>query len=338
MTFFNNKKTEKSLPDGQPILDLSNINAEFKDLSCQDQYLYLRRLTWIKKIYWLTKISKTQRKAIIDYRNKFKEKKNNLKKDFNKNNVFEIRGLNLWYDNGEKQSLYDINLDIRKNKVTALIGPSGCGKSTFLRNLNRMHDLNSKVVIEGDIWFNGKNIYAKKMSLMDLRTKIGMVFQKPTPFNMSIYDNVAFGPKNHGIKDQSRLDEIVKKALEDAALWNEVKNDLHASATSLSGGQQQRLCIARSIALEPDVLLMDEPTSALDPIATSKIEKLIKNLSEKVTIIIVTHSMAQAQRISDDTAFFLNGKIIEANTTRKIFTKPKTTELRHYLNGDYIND
>lgn len=314
--------------------DFSCVNSNFSTLSPSEQYKYLRKCSLFQKVKLISKLSFKNKKEIINARKESWNKKNINKADFNKDNVFEVRDLNLWYESGNKQALFDINLDIKKNKVTALIGPSGCGKSTFLRNLNKMHDLSNKIVVDGDIWFNGVNINSKKLSQMELRTKVGMVFQKPSPFNMSIYDNVAFGPKNHGIRNKERLDQIVKTALEDAALWDEVKNDLNAPASSLSGGQQQRLCIARSIALEPDVLLMDEPTSALDPIATGKIEKLIKKLSGKVTIVIVTHSMAQAQRISDNTVFFLKGKIIESNTTKNIFTKPKTSELKHYLNGD----
>lgn len=255
------------------------------------------------------------------------------KNDFDSKNVFEIEHLNFWYLNKQKQALFDINLNIKKNKVTSFIGPSGCGKSTFLRMLNRMNDLLPNTDHDGGIFFEGQNIYDKKFNVLDLRTKVGMVFQKPTPFPMSIYDNVAFSLRNQGIKNKKILDEIVEKSLKSAALWDEVKDSLNELATGLSGGQQQRLCIARAIACKPSVLLMDEPTSALDPIATSKIEELILELKEKYTIIIVTHSMAQAQRISDDTVFFFEGKIIESGTTKQIFMKPKESKTKDYVNG-----
>lgn len=258
---------------------------------------------------------------------------NEIKEDFDEHNSFEIRNFNFWYNNGSKQALFNINLDIKKNKVISFIGPSGCGKSTFLRMLNRMNDLIDNVKFEGDIFFNKVNIYSKKTHVLELRSDVGMVFQKPTPFPMSIYDNVVYGLKSKGIKNKKILDLIVEKSLKDAALWDEVKNNLDDSALGLSGGQQQRLCIARAIAIEPKVLLMDEPTSALDPIATSKIEELILSLKEKYTIVIVTHSMAQAQRISDYTAFFFEGKLIESGLTRKIFMKPKEQRTRDYVNG-----
>ncbi|RXY97151.1 phosphate ABC transporter ATP-binding protein [Malacoplasma penetrans] len=247
--------------------------------------------------------------------------------------MFEIRDLNFYYENGKKQALYDVNLDIKKNKVTSFIGPSGCGKSTFLRLLNRMNELLPNTTFDGDIYFEKQNIYSKKFSVLDLRIKVGMVFQKATPFPMSIYDNVAFALKNQGIKNKKILDETIEKSLRSAALWDEVKDNLNDIATDLSGGQQQRLCIARAIACKPSVLLMDEPTSALDPIATSKIEELIMELKEKYTIIIVTHSMAQAQRISDETVFFCQGKIIENGPTKNIFLKPKEKKTRDYING-----
>lgn len=275
--------------------------------------------------------------------NKFKQfftkkaKSNNniveKKADFNQENVFEVENLNFWYGNKSKQALFDINLKIKKNKVTSLIGPSGCGKSTFLRMLNRMNELLANTQHEGDIFFEGDNIHAKKFNVLDLRTKVGMVFQKPTPFPMSIYDNVAFALRNQGIRSKKVLDEIVEKSLKSAALWDEVKDNLNDLATGLSGGQQQRLCIARAIACKPSVLLMDEPTSALDPIATSKIEELILELKEKYTIIIVTHSMAQAQRISDDTVFFFEGKIVESGSTKQIFMNPKQSKTKDYVNG-----
>ncbi|BAC44722.1 phosphate ABC transporter permease PstB [Malacoplasma penetrans HF-2] len=262
-----------------------------------------------------------------------KTKRNDFKEDFDDSNIFEIRDLNFYYENGKKQALYDVNLDIKKNKVTSFIGPSGCGKSTFLRLLNRMNELLPNTTFDGDIYFEKQNIYSKKFSVLDLRIKVGMVFQKATPFPMSIYDNVAFALKNQGIKNKKILDETIEKSLRSAALWDEVKDNLNDIATDLSGGQQQRLCIARAIACKPSVLLMDEPTSALDPIATSKIEELIMELKEKYTIIIVTHSMAQAQRISDETVFFFQGKIIENGPTKNIFLKPKEKKTRDYING-----
>ena len=251
----------------------------------------------------------------------------------NKENAFEIENLSLWYKNGQKQALFNINTNIKLNKVTALIGPSGCGKSTFLRELNRMNDEVEGVKKEGNIFFVGKNINSKKFPVTLLRTKVGMVFQKPTPFPISIYDNVAYGPKSNGIHDKKTLDKIVENALTHAALWDEVKDNLLELGTSLSGGQQQRLCIARAIALEPDVLLMDEPTSALDPIATAKIEELILLLSKKYTIVIVTHSMAQAQRISDETIFFYKGEIIKKGKTKQVFLRQKKKKTKDYING-----
>lgn len=255
------------------------------------------------------------------------------KQNFNSENIFEVENLNFWYSNKTKHALKNINLEIKKNNVTSLIGPSGCGKSTFLRMLNRMNDLLPNTNYDGQIYFEGENIYSRKFNVLDLRTKVGMVFQKPTPFPMSIYDNIAFSLRNQGIKNKKILDEIVEKSLKSAALWDEVKDNLNGLATGLSGGQQQRLCIARAIACKPSVLLMDEPTSALDPIATAKIEELILELKEKYTIIIVTHSMAQAQRISDDTIFFFEGKIIESGTTKQIFMKPKESKTKDYVNG-----
>lgn len=260
-------------------------------------------------------------------------KRNDFKDDFDESNIFEVRDLNFFYENGKKQALFDVNLDIKKNKVTSFIGPSGCGKSTFLRLLNRMNELLPNTTFDGDIYFEKQNIYSKRFSVLDLRIKVGMVFQKATPFPMSIYDNVAFALKNQGIRNKKILDETIEKSLRSAALWDEVKDNLNDIATGLSGGQQQRLCIARAIACKPSVLLMDEPTSALDPIATSKIEELIMELKEKYTIIIVTHSMAQAQRISDETVFFFGGKIVESGPTKNIFLKPKEKKTRDYING-----
>ena len=239
--------------------------------------------------------------------------------------ILQAKHLNLYY--GEKQALKDINIDIPHNEITALIGPSGCGKSTFLRTLNRMNDLIEGVKIEGEILFEGKDAY-RAYDVAQLRKRVGMVFQKPNPFPMSIYDNIAYGPRTHGIKKRAELDEIVERSLKGAALWDEVHDRLKTSAMGLSGGQQQRLCIARLLAVEPEVLLMDEPTSALDPISTSRIEDLMGELKEKYTIVIVTHNMQQAGRISDKTAFFLHGEIVEYDTTDQIFSKPadKRTE------------
>lgn len=248
-------------------------------------------------------------------------------------NAFEIKNLNLYY--GENQALKDISIDILENKVTAFIGPSGCGKSTFLRCLNRMNDLIDNVRIEGEVQFNDQNIYSKDVDVVELRTKVGMVFQHPNPFPMSIYDNVAYGLRCQGIKDKKILNQVVESSLRKAALYDEVADRLHTSALRLSGGQQQRLCIARAIALEPDVILMDEPTSALDPIATAKIEELIEELKEDYTIVIVTHSMQQAARISDFTAFFLLGDLIETGETRSLFHTPKDKRTEDYITGRF---
>ena len=249
------------------------------------------------------------------------------------NTIFHVDNLNLYY--GEKHALKNVALDIKKNKVTALIGPSGCGKSTFLRCLNRMNDLIDGCRIQGTIEIDGTDIHSDKLNVVDLRTQVGMVFQKPNPFPMSIYDNITYGPKCQGIKNKKVLDEIVQQSLEKAALWEEVKDRLHDSAFGLSGGQQQRLCIARAIAMEPEVILMDEPTSALDPIATSKIEDLIEELKKDYTIVIVTHSMQQASRVSDDTAFFLLGEVIEFNNTSKIFQNPEDKRTEDYITGRF---
>ncbi|AOT68447.1 phosphate ABC transporter ATP-binding protein PstB [Geosporobacter ferrireducens] len=245
----------------------------------------------------------------------------------------EVNHLNLYY--GDFQALIDVNIPIRKNKVTALIGPSGCGKSTFLRTLNRMNDLIDNVRIEGEILLDGVNIYSEKSDLIQLRKNVGMVFQKPNPFPKTVYENVAYGPKIHGIKDKHKLDEIVEKSLRGAALWEEVKNRLDKPALGLSGGQQQRLCIARCLAVEPDVLLMDEPTSALDPISTLKIEDLLEDLKKEYTIVIVTHNMQQAGRVSDYTSFFLNGEIIETDLTDNIFSKPRDKRTEDYITGRF---
>ncbi|MNM61941.1 MULTISPECIES: phosphate ABC transporter ATP-binding protein PstB [Clostridium] len=246
--------------------------------------------------------------------------------------IIETKKLNLFY--GTSQALKEVSLQIDNNSVTALIGPSGCGKSTFLRTINRMNDLIDGVRIEGEVLFEGKNIYSDYDEIL-LRKRIGMVFQKPNPFPMSIYDNIAYGPRIHGIKNKSQLDEIVEKSLQGAALWNEVKDRLKKSALGLSGGQQQRLCIARSLAVEPEVLLMDEPTSALDPISTSKVEELMDELKKKYTVIIVTHNMQQAGRIADKTAFFLNGEVVEYDLTENIFYKPRDKRTEDYITGRF---
>ena len=244
----------------------------------------------------------------------------------------QVRNLELYY--GDNKSLKNINLDIESKKVTALIGPSGCGKSTFLRTLNRMNDLIDNVKITGEITIGGKNIY-KDIDEIDLRKKVGMVFQKPNPFPMSIYDNVAYGPRLHGVKDKKTLDEIVEKSLMGAALWEEVKDRLKKSALGLSGGQQQRLCIARTIAVSPEIILMDEPTSALDPISTIKMEELMYELKKEYTVVIVTHNMQQAGRIADKTAFFLSGEVVEYGDTSDIFYKPKDKRTEDYITGRF---
>ena len=245
-------------------------------------------------------------------------------------NKLTVRDLDLFYE--EKQALKKINMDIKTNKVTALIGPSGCGKSTFLRTLNRMNDLIDNVKIEGVVEIDGEDIY-KDNDVIKLRTKVGMVFQKPNLFPMSIYDNVAYGPRVHGIKDKKILDKIVEESLKGAAIWDEVKDRLKSPALGLSGGQQQRVCIARAIAMKPEVILMDEPTSALDPISTAKIEDLIFKLKKDYTIVIVTHNMQQAARISDETGFFLNGELIEYKNTKDIFTIPSDKRTEEYITG-----
>ena len=243
-----------------------------------------------------------------------------------------IKNLDLFY--GDNQALKDINIDIKENKVTALIGPSGCGKSTFLRTLNRMNDLIENVTIKGKIEVDGEDIYQTE-DVIKLRTKVGMVFQKPNPFPMSIYDNIAYGPRIHGIRDKKILDKIVEESLRGAAIWDEVKDRLKTSALGLSGGQQQRICIARAIAMKPEVILMDEPTSALDPISTSKVEEIIEELKKDYTIVIVTHNMQQAARISDDTAFFLNGVLVEYSETKDMFTAPKDKRTEDYITGRF---
>ena len=246
--------------------------------------------------------------------------------------IIETKNLDLYY--GTNKALKNINMNINQNEVTALIGPSGCGKSTFLRTLNRMNDLIEGVKVTGEVLFEGKNIYDDYDEIA-LRKRVGMVFQKANPFPMSIYDNIAYGPKIHGIKDKKTLDEIVERSLRGAALWDETKDRLKKSALGLSGGQQQRLCIARTLAVSPEVILMDEPTSALDPISTSKVEELMDELKKKYTVIIVTHNMQQAGRIADKTAFFLNGEVIEFGKTEYIFYKPKDKRTEDYITGRF---
>ena len=247
--------------------------------------------------------------------------------------IITAKDLCLWY--GATQALKNINIEIPERSITALIGPSGCGKSTFLKTLNRMNDLIPSVRIEGTVTYGGQDIYAPGVDVNDLRKEIGMVFQKPNPFPMSIYDNIAYGPRTHGIKNKIQLDDIVEEALQGAAIWDEVKDRLKKSALGLSGGQQQRLCIARAMAVKPKVLLMDEPTSALDPISTSKIEDLTQQLKKDYTIIMVTHNMQQAVRISDNTAFFLLGELIEFSDTEKMFSQPKDKRTEDYITGRF---
>lgn len=248
-------------------------------------------------------------------------------------NILEVKDMNLWYSNF--QALKNINMEIPENQITAFIGPSGCGKSTFLKSLNRMNDLVDGVKITGSIIYDNQNILDESIDVNQLRREIGMVFQKPNPFPMSIYDNIAYGPRTHGIKNKLQLDEIVEESLKLAAIWDEVKDRLKKSALGLSGGQQQRLCIARALAVKPKILLMDEPTSALDPISTSKIEDLISELKTKLTIVIVTHNMQQAVRVSDKTAFFLLGELIEYVDTEKMFSFPEDKRTEDYITGRF---
>ena len=248
-------------------------------------------------------------------------------------NIISVKDMCLWY--GEHQALKNINIEIPEKSITAFIGPSGCGKSTFLKTLNRMNDLIPSVKITGDVRYDGADIFSREVDVNHLRKEIGMVFQKPNPFPMSIYDNVAYGPRTHGITSKVQLDEIVETALRDAAIWDEVKDRLKKNALSMSGGQQQRLCIARALAIEPKVLLMDEPTSALDPISTARIEELAMELKEKYTIVMVTHNMQQAVRVSDYTAFFLLGELVEFGSTDDIFSQPQDKRTEDYITGRF---
>ncbi|HIS96589.1 MAG TPA: phosphate ABC transporter ATP-binding protein [Candidatus Scatomorpha pullistercoris] len=249
------------------------------------------------------------------------------------NTIIEAKGLELYY--GDNHALKSVSLKIPENRITALIGPSGCGKSTFLKTLNRMNDLVPGVRIEGEVLYNGENIYGKDVDVTRLRKQIGMVFQKANPFPMSIYDNIAYGPRTHGVRSRAKLDDIVERSLRDAAIWDEVKDRLKGSALGLSGGQQQRLCIARALAVEPDVLLMDESTSALDPISTSKIEELAMELKNRYTVVMVTHNMQQAVRVSDMTAFFLLGELVEFGDTERIFSHPQDKRTEDYITGRF---
>ncbi|GAA4074840.1 phosphate ABC transporter ATP-binding protein PstB [Amphibacillus indicireducens] len=255
-----------------------------------------------------------------------------MDKQINKTKI-AVNKLSFYY--GEKQALHEISLDIPEREVFALIGPSGCGKSTFLRTLNRLNDLIHKTKVTGTIEIDGQDIYDSNVDVVQLRTAVGMVFQKPNPFPSSIFDNVAYGPRAHGIKDKKELNKIVEKSLRQAALWDEVKDRLDEPGTSLSGGQQQRLCIARVMAVEPGIILMDEPTSALDPLATTKIEDLINELRKNYTIVIVTHNMEQAARVSDKTAFFLDGEVVEVGPTDQLFTNPEKQETEDYITGKF---
>lgn len=249
------------------------------------------------------------------------------------NTKISVKNLNLYY--GENHALKDVNMEIKEKAITAFIGPSGCGKSTFLKTLNRMNDLIENVKITGDVLIDGENIYSKDIDATLLRKRVGMVFQQPNPFPMSIYDNIAYGPRLHGTKDKKTLDRIVEESLKGAAIWDEVKDRLKKSALGLSGGQQQRICIARALAVEPEVLLMDEPTSALDPISTTKIEDLMETLKKKYTVVVVTHNMQQAVRVSDYTAFFLVGNMVEFGETKQIFSYPQDKRTEDYITGRF---
>lgn len=248
-------------------------------------------------------------------------------------NIISVKDLCLWY--GETKALKEVSVNIPEKSITALIGPSGCGKSTFLKTLNRMNDLIPSVKITGQVLYKNEDIFSPKVDVTSLRRQVGMVFQKPNPFPMSVYDNVAYGPRTHGVRSKAKLDDIVERSLRDAAIWDELKDRLKKSALGLSGGQQQRLCIARALAVEPEVLLMDEPTSALDPISTSKIEDLAEKLKKNYTIIIVTHNMQQAVRISDNTAFFLLGELVEYGSTEELFSMPKDKRTEDYITGRF---
>ena len=256
-----------------------------------------------------------------------------MRKEDKEDIVISVQNLNLFY--GTNHALKNVSMDIRRNKVTAFIGPSGCGKSTFLKTLNRMNDLVDDVKIEGTVLLNGTDIYRRDVDTTNLRKEVGMVFQQPNPFPMSIYDNIAYGPRVHGIRDKRKLDEIVEESLRGAAIFDEVKDRLKKSALGLSGGQQQRICIARALAVKPSVLLMDEPTSALDPISTAKIEDLMEELKKKYTVVVVTHNMQQALRVSDDTAFFLVGEMVEFDDTKNIFSYPQDKRTEDYITGRF---
>lgn len=293
-----------------------------------------KKLKGLKKLFFRFKLTSADKKLLKQQKKDRAAELISMKKDFDKNhNAYEVRDWNLWY--GTKHSLFDINVDIEKNKVTALIGPNGSGKTTFLRSLNRMnHVVYNNVLTSGNIYFyNGTNLYSPNIAQVELTTRVGMISQKPSPFPMSIYDNVAYGPRSHGISNKKTLDEIVRQSLDYAALWDEVKDKLSDYATSLSGGQQQRLCIARTIALKPEVLLMDQPTGGLDPITTTAIENLILKLKKDFTIVFVSHSMSQVQRISDNTLFFRKGKLVESGTTKELFTNPKNSKTKDYILG-----
>lgn len=280
----------------------------------------------------MSKVTEKQRETNVNITTK-PEVNDKQKKKTEANSVIEVNDLNLWY--GSNQALYEINMEVPEERVTAIIGPSGCGKSTFLKTLNRMVEMVPIVRTSGSIKYRGQDIFSNKYKEEYLRTKVGMVFQKPNPFPKSVYDNVAYGPRVHGIKKKEILDQIVEKSLKDAAIWDEVKDRLHENAYGLSGGQQQRVCIARALAVEPDVILMDEPTSALDPISTAKVEELVQELKEKYSIIIVTHNMQQAARISDKTAFFLSGELIEFAETDDLFQNPQDKRTEDYITGRF---
>ena len=295
---------------------------------------YKNTFVLFKPIAKFTKLTKEDRQLLIKQKNDRAKELVTIKKDFDKEkNEFEIRNWNVWF--GNRQALFDITTNIEKNKVTAIIGTNGSGKTVLLRSLNRMNDADgSKVTTSGNIYFfNGTNLYSPKIPQVELTTRVGMITQKPTPFPMSIYENVAYGPKNHGITDKKVIDKIVRESLDEAALWDEVKNKLSSPASSLSNGQQQQLCIARAIALQPEVLLMDQPTGGLDPIATTFIENLILQLKKKFTIVLVTHSMNQTQRVSDNTLFMWKGQLLEQGSTRQLFTNPKHKWTKDYILG-----